>query len=90
MADPKKQHNFRLDPDLVTWTSRYASELGVDRTKVIEALLGALKDGRLWVEPDPRPNPFPGVTRPEILPVKPFLGSRPGTYPTPIQEKVTA
>ena len=86
----KKIYSFRLDPDLVAWVDTYSTEQGVKRTTVIEALVEALKDGRLWVEPDTRPNPFPGVTRPEILPVKPFLGSRPGTYPTPIQEKVTA
>ena len=78
---PKKLHSFRLDPALVERADRYASEVGVNRTALVEALLGSLCDGRLWVVPDTRPNPFPGVTRPEILPVRPFEGVLPGTYP---------
>ena len=83
MADrkPKKLHSFRLDPELVKWVDHYASEVGANRTAVVEALFGALRDGRLWVVPDTRPNPFPGVSRPELLPVRPFEGTMPGTYP---------
>jgi len=87
---PKRVYSFRLDPDLVTWVDAYAKEIGdVKRTTVVEALLCALRDGRLWVEPDTRPNPFPGVTRTELLPVRPFGGVRPGTYPHRESEKET-
>ena len=76
-----KHHSFRLDPDLVNWVAEYAEAIGSNRTKVIEALLKALREGRLWVEP--KPNPFPGVQYPEPLPVKPYpRGTVPvGTYP---------
>jgi len=84
---PKKLHSFRLDPDLVKWVASYAKAVRSDRTKVLEALFNALRNGRLWVEPDNRPNPFPGVTRPEILPVKPYDGIHPGTYPHRDQEE---
>jgi hypothetical protein len=87
---PKKLHSFRLDPDLVARADAYASEVGVNRTALVEALLEALCKGRLWVVPDKRPNPFPGVTRPEVLPVKPFEGVQPGTYPHRSEEKSDA
>jgi len=81
--EPKKMFSFRLDADLVAFADNYADALGVNRTVVLEALLSALKDQRLWVTPDIRPNPFPGATRPEILPVRPFPTGvvPPGTYP---------
>jgi len=81
MADLKKVISFRFDPALIKWLEGYTKEVGATRTAVVDALLVALREARLWVEPDTRPNPFPGVTRPEILPVKPFEGIRPGTYP---------
>ena len=73
----KKLHSFRLDPDLVAWIDNYATGVSSNRTALMEAFCGALREGRLWVVP--KPNPFPGVSHPEILPVKPFPE---GTVPT--------
>lgn len=76
---PKRVYSVRLHADLVSWIDAYADQVGVKRSDVIEACLDTLRKGRLWIEPDQRPNPFPGVRR-EILPEKPF-GQQAGTYP---------
>jgi hypothetical protein len=88
----KKLYSLRLDPELWKWVDKYATDVGSNRTAVIEALLETLRAQRLWVIPDDRPNPFPGVTRPEILPVKPYPEGevRPGTYPHRQKEKAHA
>lgn len=76
-------YSFRLDPETVAFADAYAEALQTNRTVIVEALLGALREKRLWVVPDTRPNPFPGVTRPELLPVRPYPENQvvPGTYP---------
>lgn len=85
--DKKKGVSFRLHPELAQWLETYASKVGVPKTAVVEALLAALREEKLWVEPDYRPDPFPGVKRAVPLPVKPYQGIQPGTYPHRQEEK---
>ena len=78
----KKQFNARLDPQFIEFAKVYADRLKVSQAALVEALLGALQDGRLFITPDTRPDPFPGVTRAELLPTRPFNSPvQPGTYP---------
>ena len=78
----KKSYSFRLDADLAIYIKMYASQVGVSQATVIETFIQSLQDGRLFVTPDERPDPFPGVTRAELLPVRPFNSPvQPGTYP---------
>ncbi len=79
MADKpkKKMISLRLDPELIEKVRDYAQTRGpkVTRTEVVEALLEALVEDRLWVVK--KPNPFPME---QILPTRPYAGA-PGTYP---------
>ena len=80
-GSPKKVISFRLDPDLIGWLEEYADHFRMSRTALIEELLVSLREGRLFTVPDTKPNPFPGVPRPEPIPTKPPEGILPGTYP---------
>ena len=50
---------IRLPPELLEWAGDYATANRMSRTRLIEELLTALKEGRLEVSPRPGPRAFP-------------------------------
>jgi hypothetical protein len=86
---PKKVISFRFDPDLIDWLEDYADHFRMTRTALLEEVLTTLREGRLFTVPDDKPNPFPGVPRPEPIPTRPPERTLPGTYPHRQEETVT-
>lgn len=80
-ATPKKVISFRLDPGLIEWLDAYSKHFRMTRTSLIEELLTALREKRLYTLPDTKPNPFPSTPRPEPIPTTPPKRTHPGTYP---------
>jgi len=58
MGRNRAQFNIRLPPELITWLSQYCGRTEHNKTEVIEALLGQLRQGRISL-PSGTTNAFP-------------------------------
>lgn len=59
---PREIISIRLHPDVLSWATAYAAGYGWTRTRLIEEMLVALREGRLDVHPRAGCDPFPANT----------------------------
>lgn len=55
----KQVTTFRIDPELLAWVDSHAATHGLDRSRLLNDLLLALREGRLRVLPRIGVSPFP-------------------------------
>lgn len=79
-GNPKQMLNARIDSELFDWLVHYAEESGTTRTRVMEELLFALREGRLIMRPR-GPSPFPKEDSPPgSTPTNPIFYARHPAY----------
>jgi hypothetical protein len=69
----KKQFGISLTPELGEWAKSHAQDFGFpNRNAMVEALLRALREGRLVIRP-PGPDAFPKESSPSGSRLNPVL-----------------